>query len=486
MSSILEELKSNSYLKLIIDISKKYPQSIYLVGGYLRDLFLKRKRDIFDFDFAVSSNAINVSKEIARFFKSGFVVLDKEHGSSRIVYRKNDTCCNFDFTDFRSKDIFEDVLHRDFTINGLAVNIKSIYKSKNLEDILIDPYDGRADIKKKTIREISKFSLLEDPVRILRAFSLMATLDFKIENKTRQAVKKYRKKISSCAVERIAEELFKTFNTQNSFKAISLMDDLGVIDTIIPEVKIMRGVKQGPYHHLDVYRHSLETLRQLEILLNKLKRKKEIQGYLKQIISGTHTRLALLKLGAFLHDIGKPEALEHFEGKTRFHGHERIGRDMTRDIAERLRLSCDERDSLSRMVFWHLRPGYLADIENVSQRAVYRYFRDTKDEGASVLLLSMADQRATRGVLTKDENRKNHEEVCLGLVKEFFRRRKEKRLPRLINGHDLIRHLKLSSGPLIGDILLLIEEAQAMGEIKTKQQALKMARKLVNKKKGGS
>lgn len=482
MDAVLKELKTNPYLKKIIHISKSCHREIYLVGGFLRDLFLKRKRGNPDFDFAISYDCIKVSRDIARKLNMGFVVLDKEHGSTRIVYRKDNFSCNFDFTDFRGKDIDEDLLHRDFTINSLAANLKAIKDAKDIEAIVLDNHCARKDIKSKLIRVVSDFSLPEDPLRILRAFSLSAVLGFRIEPKTRLAIKRYRNKITSSAFERIAEELFKILNSDNAFKTFKEMAEFKILDEIMPEIKIMRGVDQGPYHHLDVFDHSLETLRQIEILFLQLQRNKDLQAYLDTIISGTHSRRALLKLGAFLHDIGKPDSKERVDGKTCFHGHERVGRNIVREISERLRLSGDERNVLDKVIYWHLRPGYMADIEPLSQKAIYRYFRDTDMEAPAVLLLSVADQRSTRGPLTRGANRKHHEDVCLGLVKEFFRKAKEKKLPKLINGHDLMSRFKLESGPLIGKILDEVEEAQAIGEIETKRDALTLAKKILRGK----
>lgn len=481
--TILKGLKNNPYLGLIASAFRKYPREIYLVGGALRDLFLKRKKAYFDFDFAVSSGAIKISQRIACELKSGFVVLDKEHGSTRVVYKNNGLSCNFDFTDFRGRDISEDLLHRDFTVNSMAVDLRKIKKAKDLDEILLDPFGARKDIKAKKIRMVSRYSIPEDPVRIMRSFSLSAQLGFKIEPNTLKEIKKYKSRISSCAFERITEELFKIFDSQNGFKALSEMESLRILDEIIPEIKPMRGVNQGPYHHLDVYKHSLQTTLEIENLFSQISDKKEIQGYLNSFISGTRTRRALLKLAALLHDIGKPRAMHLYKGKIQFHGHERVGRDMLKDIALRLRISNGEKEALSRIIFWHLRPGYLADIENLSARAVFRFFRDAKDEAPAILLLSIADQRSTRGPLTRGENRKHHEQVCLDLAKEYFRRRKEKKLPKLINGHELMKVLKLESGPLIGKILLEIEEAQAAVEVKTKAQALALARDMVKGEK---
>src|SRR3989338_44513 len=342
MDIILKEIKANPYLKLIIHQLNKYPQEFYLVGGYPRDLFLKRKKEVFDFDFALSSDAIKISREIARSLKSGFVVLDKEHGSCRIVYNRSGLSCNFDFTDFRGsaastiggRDIFTDLSLRDFTINSLGLDLSVLGKAKNIKDILIDKYGAIKDIKSGNIRVVSDSSLSDDPLRILRAYSLSAVLDFKIEPKTKILVKKHKNKITASAFERVSEELFKILNSGNAFDTFKAMADAGVLDEIIPEVKVMRKVSQGPYHHLDVYGHCFEALKQIEGLFEELKRYRDIQFFLDRIISGTHTKRALLKFSAFLHDIGKPVSKEHIKDKVCFHGHERTGRNIVRGIAE--------------------------------------------------------------------------------------------------------------------------------------------------------
>jgi putative nucleotidyltransferase with HDIG domain len=243
---------------------------------------------------------------------------------------------------------------------------------------------------------------------------------------------------------------------------------------------MMRHVKQGPYHHLDVWQHTLETLRQLEILCIELRHKKEIQDYLDEIISSERRRRSLIKLAALLHDIGKPRALFREDGKIKFHGHERIGFEIAEVIIKRLRLSNEELDSLRKMILWHLRPGYLADNDEVTPRATFRYFRDTAQEGVSTLLLSIADQRATKGRLTTKESRVRHEKTVFALIKEYFRKKNEKKLPRLINGDDLLKYFKLQPSPLIGKVLKEIEELQAIGEIKTRSQAQEAAKRLID------
>lgn len=466
-------------LKSILNFAKNKKIKLYIVGGYLRDIFLNREKENPDIDFCLKRGAINFGSKLAKKLKAGFVVLDKEHGACRLVKRIKDKTYTLDFTDFRGRNLKEDLLHRDFTINAMAVELEKVFEEKKLERLLIDPYCGRADVKSKIIRMVNKQAFAEDPLRILRAFSFSCLLGFKIDKETLKSIKTEKNKLSEVSHERIRDELFKIFDRPNSFEYICELDKLKILKLIFPEFEIMRNVKQGPYHHLDVWQHTLETLRQLEEAIKELRKNKNIQEYLDGVISGERRRRSLIKLGALLHDIGKPQAKRREEGKTKFHGHERIGLEYSEPIAKRLRLSNDEIASLGKMVLWHLRPGYLADNEEITARAQFRYFRDTGEEGVSILLISIADQRATKGPLTSVESRIHHEKVVLNLIKAYFKKKQEKKLPRLINGNDLIKKFKLEPSALIGKILSEVEELQAIGQIKTKKEALGLAKRFL-------
>ena len=451
---------------------KKKKVKVYIVGGIIRDALIKRKKESIDLDLAVENKAISLAREFANTIKAGFVILDKEHGAARVVKKIKDMTYTIDFTDFRGKTLEEDLKHRDFTINALALDLFNL-------DSLIDPYKGVEDINRKTIRALAKFTFKEDPLRILRAFSLSSVLGFKIDKFTEEQAGLNKKKLEKVSFERIRDELFKILHQDNFYKFLLILDEMGILSVIFPEADIMRGVAQGPYHHLDVWMHTLETCRQLDLIIKDAKNNKQINAYLNEVISSDRKRLALIKLGALLHDIGKPASMKRREGKIIFHGHERIGRDIARNISIKLKLSNDERVALEKMIFWHLRPGYLADVEELTPRAVFRFFRDTQKEGVSVLLLSLADQRATRGPLTSRSGRASHEKVVAELIKDYFKSLKQKKLPRLLTGNDLIKKLKLIPSPIFSKILREIEELQATGEINNKQEALEAARKMI-------
>jgi putative nucleotidyltransferase with HDIG domain len=222
-------------------------------------------------------------------------------------------------------------------------------------------------------------------------------------------------------------------------------------------------------------------LRQLELLLEELRYKKQLSSYLDESLSAGRRRLALLKLGALLHDVGKPRARRREGSKIKFHGHERIGCRISGEISRRLRLSNSEWRALEKMVFWHLRPGYLGDNEEPTRRAIFRYMRDTAEEAASVLLVSLADQRATRGSLTTRSSRLRHERVCFRLIGEYFKEKKKKSPEKFVTGDDLIRELGLSPSPLIGKLLRELRELQAIGRITNRQQALEAAGKYLKR-----
>jgi len=466
-------------LKEILKLSEKKNIRLYIVGGYLRDMLLGRERENPDIDFSLKEGSINFGRFLSRRLKVGFVVLDKKHGCCRLVKKLGKKVYTLDFTDFRGKTLEKDLFNRDFTLNAIAIDLQDFISSKQWNVSLIDPYRGCEDLRKKLLRMVNTKSFDQDPLRIMRTFSLSATFGFKIAPGILRLIKTKKSKLKDVSFERIRDELFKIFSSDDTYKFLIELDRLRILKIIFPEFEKMRGMNQGPYHHLDIWKHSLETVRQLEIVLGKLRKNQDIEDYLNESLSSERKRYSLLKLAVLLHDIGKPGARRRRQGKTIFHGHERIGAAITRSIAGRLRLSNDESQALERMVFWHLRPGYLGDFVKPSAKAKFRYFRDTQREAVSVLILSLADQHATRGRLTTKESRKQHERVVGALIKEYFRRQKEEKVPRLINGDDLIKEFKLEPSVLIGRILSEVEELQAIGKIRSKKEALVAAKKII-------
>ena len=473
--------KDESVLRPIYNFAKSKKVKLYLVGGALRDLILKREKENPDFDFCLKKGALDFGRRLGRQLKAAFVVLDEEHAACRLVKRIEGKLYTFDFTDFRAVTLEKDLLHRDFTINSLALELKNVFSNQDLNALIIDPYLGKNDLARKIIKVTGINSFKEDPLRILRAFSFSCRLAFTLDKETLRLAKKEKKLIISVSSERIREELFKIFESRIAYDSLVVLDKIKILEIIFPEIKPMRGIGQGPYHHLDVWQHTLETLKQFELIIKSVKQNPQINNYLEEEVSGLRKRSSLLKFACILHDVGKPGALRREKGKIIFHGHERVGLGLTRVIWRRLKLSNEEGRSLEKIVLWHLRPGYLADYEHPTARAVFRYFRDTASDALAVLLLSLADQRATKGPLTTALSRLRHEKLVKSLIRKLLKKQNEKKIIRFLNGNEVMKKFKLPASPLIGTVLDALQEAQAIGKIKNKKEALELAAKLTKK-----
>ena len=465
------------FIKTLNVVAKKNQAQIFLVGGALRDLYLSR--EVVDFDFATSRNAIKIAKNFAREIKGAFVLLDQDHNCARVARKEKGRLLTFDFADFRSKDLKGDLSHRDFTINTISIDVKDLYGKKDILKEVKDYKKGLKDIRLKTIKMVSKKVFVEDPLRMLRAFSLQATLNFKIETKTKAQIKKDLPFLSQVARERVREELFKVLSSKNAYKNLKAMNSLGLLEKVIPQIVVMKHIPQGGYHHLSLINHSFESVRQVEKCFLEFANDEKIQKYLNEELACSRKCFALIKLAAFLHDIGKPETYKKERGKTTYHGHEHAGRYIVRNVAKMLKMSVSERTFLEIMVGHHLRPGYLSNFRNPTPRAIFRFFRDTGSEAIGVLFLSLADQRSTRGPLTTQKDQEHHEEIIYDLIFRYFEEEKKEKKVRILTGNDLIKQLKLKPSPIFTKILARIEEKYALGEIKTKKQALEIAKKMV-------
>jgi len=461
-------------LSLLRDALKGSRRRIFLVGGAVRDFYLNRRGT--DFDFAVDQGAIALSRQLARRIKGAFVLLDREHGSARVVKKLDEVIWTFDLTDWRGETIEKDLSLRDFTINALAIDV--LDQGATAADIM-EVKGARRDLKAGVVRMVNTKVFEEDPLRLLRAFSLQATLGFRIDVQTAKQIKKDAHLISKVAAERIHEEIFKVLASPRAHETLSSMDKIGLLPQVIPQITVMYGVKQGGFHHLDVWKHSLEVVLKLEEIIDQMSGDERLRVYLFEVIGGGHTRLSLLKMAAILHDIGKPETRRQEVGRMTFHSHEHAGERITRQVAKQLKLSVKERFFLEDAVRMHLRPGYLSNFKRPSQKAIFRYLRDTKDEAVSLAILGLADQAATRGPLTTKQKSAHHAKICHMLIEQYFELKNQKPQLRLLTGHDLIKALKLKPSELFGKILSSVEEAAALGKIKTKDEAVAFAKSVI-------
>lgn len=461
------------------------PQGIdcYLVGGYIRDGLLGRASH--DIDLTVAGDAVDIARQVADAFEAKFVLLDEIHQVARVVLFQNEERWYLDFTTTRGS-IEEDLAKRDFTIDAIAMKLDHLAAGWIQ---LIDPLDGLADLEQRLIKIAGNSAFIDDPARLLRAFRLAAELDFSIDSATEATIERDRELIKDVSVERIGDELGHILETARAASSLRHLDRLGLLDLILPELAISKGVKQPKEHYWNVFDHSLEAVAAVERLLVALTRKGDLLDSLTfpldladhfgQEVTGGRTRRGLIKLAALLHDVAKPQTKGIDEkGRMRFLGHAQLGADIVDSIMERLRFSSREKRMVTRMIEQHLRPGHLSHCDEMpTRRAIYRYFRDTAEVGIDTLFLNLADHLASRGSTLDMSDWQKHVEVTQYMLARWFEEETIVSPPKLINGYDLIDKFGLAPGPQIGVLLEAVREAQASGEIATQEEALDFVRK---------
>lgn len=471
-------------------------QEVYLVGGAVRDLLTARLSP--DFDFAVPSNGIAIARKIANKLNADFMILDDERDTGRVVIvHEDDTRTYLDFASYRGKSLEDDLRARDFTINAIALNL--------LDQSTIDPTGGVNDIRAKVIRACSPTSFSDDPVRILRAIRQAAGFGFNIEKNTRELMKQAAGQIGRVSIERLRDEIFKILNGPKASASIRALDMLGVLPHLMPELPKMKGVEQSAPHVYDVWTHTLYVMDYLDQILADLRvgydaettpdmytgllglrlgrYREQIAAHISNPLNKDRPQRSLLFLAVLYHDICKPETkIADENGRFRFFDHDIKGADVISTRAQAFNLSNDEIDRLRTIVRHHMRIHFFADRlirekQTPSRKAIYRFFRDSGKAGIDLVLVALADVRGTQGTSLTIDTWTSYLDVARILLENYWEKPDEVvNPPRLVDGNDLMKELKLQPGPVIGQLLESIRENQAAGKIETKDQALVFAR----------
>jgi len=464
-------------------------RSLFLTGGALRDLFIGRP--VCDWDLSLRE-APAFARQVADRFDAILVMLDEDQPTTRVVVKgaSEDDRQVLDFCETRGGDIREDLGCRDFTVNAMAWEVGEGGTE------VIDPYGGRRDLAQGVVRALSRQALVEDPVRMLRAFRIAAHLDAAIERQTVGWIGQQAPQLTASASERIGAELLQLLEAADVAGELRLMDEIGLLEQIIPEIKEARGVTQGGYHHLDVWEHTLLAVELLEeVIAHPRYYFPESEQVVRQYLDQEQVRPGL-KLAALIHDLGKP-ATRSTDGQRGvwFRGHEELGAQMAQDIATRLHAGRGLSRMVTVLVREHLRPLQLIrdavrlveserkpSLEEVPTRgAIGRLMRDAQPHGVGLLILAAADVGACQGPATHPVRRMR----CLRLLDELLRRwsdwQHEDGEEPILTGQDLIEELGLEPGPIFGEILSAVGEAHLDGEVITRAQALKMARHLAER-----
>ena len=430
-----------------MQIAKRMNYKVFLVGGYVRDLILKRES--LEMDLLVLGDGIEFANEYAKELGIKSVTVYKNFGTAHFKYED----FNLEFVGARkesySKDsrkpevvlgsFTDDISRRDFTINTFAISLNE----KDFGE-LIDRYDGMNDIRNKLIRTPIDplITFDDDPLRIMRAFRFASQLDFKVHNSILYAANKLRERLKIVSQERITDELMKIMASPQPSIGIKLLHNSGVMEIIFPEISNLSGVDQrNDYHHKDVFLHTCMVVDNVAKISDDI----------------------WLRLVALLHDIAKPQTKKFVEeiGWT-FHGHDEIGARMMKGIFKRLKLPMNKLEYVEKLIRLHLRPIALAKDE-VTDSAIRRLIVDTGDDLNDLINLCRAD------ITSKDPNRvtkylDNYERV-MKKVFEVLEKDKLRAFQSPVRGEEIMQICNLKPSKKVGEIKKAIEEAILDGKI---------------------
>jgi putative nucleotidyltransferase with HDIG domain len=457
-------------LERVISFIADQSVEAYFVGGLVRDELLGRsiKRDL---DLAVDGDAAELARVFADQCGGAFYLMDEEHNVARVILSET----YIDFAQLRGT-LREDLATRDFTINAMARQLGS--------NELMDPFHGQKHLAQRQICAVTDEVFQNDPVRLLRALRFAGELGFTIGAHTEKLMRRDAHLLAFASLERARDEFFKILALPDVPARVRQMDDWGLFSAFLPEVTALKGVTQSPPHAFDVWQHTVRVLEELETIqtddyadVADGKFVPELRAHFAPAVSAERQRATLLRLAALLHDVGKTQTRTVDDaGTIHFYDHESRGAEVCEATLRRLRCSNDEIEIVAKIVLYHLRPTFLEHQARVSNRAAYRFFRDSGDAGIDVCVLALADRRGT-SVRPSAEDDAQLGVVCMHLLDRYFRARDAVIAPPpLIDGHTLIKELKIEPGKRVGELLEAVREAQAEGLVKTREDALAFVR----------
>jgi putative nucleotidyltransferase with HDIG domain len=446
---MINKIKKES--KIIFDtismLGRELGVPVFVVGGYVRDLFLGI--DGFDLDFVVVGDAIKFGKALKKKTKAGSLVTYPRFGTCMIQFRNH----KLEFVSARSEiyqensrkpsvkkaDLFSDLSRRDFTINTLAMDIHP-----DRFGVITDPYNGKADLENAIIRTPldPEQTFSDDPLRMMRAIRFSSRLNFQIEPETFAAILKKADRLKIISQERITAEFNKIVMSEKPSIGIDLLDSSGLLVNFLPEFTDMKGVEQREsHHHKDVFYHTLQVLDNVAHSSQNLN----------------------LRLAALFHDIAKPKT-KRFNKNTgwTFHGHEVVGERMSASILHRLKYANETIDYVCKIVRLHLRPMALVS-EEVTDSAIRRLLFLSGEEFDDLMVLCRAD--ITSKNPQKVKRYLNNYKIVLQKAEEVEARDKLRAFKSPVDGNEIMTLFTLVPGPQIGKIKRLIEEAILSGEI---------------------
>jgi len=493
----------------------EHQQRSYLVGGSLRNLLLGE--DCLDCDIVTSGDAHNTARQLADILSGHYVHMHAKASRVVVVFEETDSPrtrkeISFDISPLIGKTIEDDLQQRDFTINAIAaplIEAVRYVESNRKSDLflhLVDPLNGLSDLQARCLKAVNDLVFRHDPLRMLRAVRLVMRYQLQLDPDTANMITRDASLLSDIAWERIHDELYAILDPEGATTRLHFLDEHGLFTTIFPEFELARGMRQPKPHYWDVLSHSIETVGALEeiaslvqantIQATDLVGKTSIEIRFAEVDKPTHHELVeiasllqeaeqqgifsfqgltapRMKMAALLHDIGKPVTYSCDEdGAIHFYNHPQAGVPLVEKVMKRLCASTQDRRLAQLVAAHHMRPGQLGQDGPLTLRAIRRYFVDLGPTGIYVALFSLADHLATLGPEPTGDAWKRHLRVVRQLLTNYIRERNSILPPRLISPEELMRRLKLVPGPIVGQLLDLISEAQAEGKVHSKEEAV--------------
>ena len=423
-------------------------KQLYVVGGFVRDLFIQKKP--VELDLMIIGDGIEFAEILAKDLKVNKVVPFKQFSTAKIPYKKIDievAAARIEKYDNDSRkpkeviytDLKGDLIRRDFTINSMAVDLLP----ENYGE-LYDPYNGIIDLQSKNIitplNPDDTFS--EDPLRMLRAAYFASKFNFDIDKDCYNSIIRQKERISIVSQERITTELCKVLSSPKPSKGLIILQETGLMKLIFPEIDEMYGMDQTPeWHHKDIFFHTMQVVDNAAKLTQKME----------------------IRFAALVHDIAKPvtRRVDKRKGYT-FHGHDAVGEKILNKVMKRMKLSNNLGEYLKKMTLLHLRPIALAKKE-VTDSAVRRLMVAAGDDIDDLMILCRAD------ITTKNPNKvnkymKNFERVD-SLMKDVKERDLFSEFQSPVRGEEIMKLCDLKEGKKIGELKKAIEEAILDGKI---------------------
>ncbi len=474
--------------------------SLILVGGAVRDWLMGH--EVRDLDFAVQGNARQLARAVADATGGAYYLMDAERNTARVIVTQGNRSAiparitasfHLDFAVCRGETWAEDLFGRDFSVNAMALDV--------LTGALLDPTGGQSDLQYKLVRQVTTHAMTDDPVRALRAVRTMHLLGGRLDSVTAQSISRAATHLDQPSPERVRDELMKVLDLPDAMSAVRQLDTLGLLPKIVPEVDLMRDCTQSAPHQFTVLEHTFVVLEAVDRLIHGLRSasQEEAPGFLRSFLplSSSHAsalleqldavtadermRKAVFRLAVLLHDVAKPARRRIGEdGCIHFSGHEEAGAEMAASRAAALRMSGEETRQVRTTVRHHGVPNKMEAGQDTSlnPHAVYRFMHDAGRCAPEIALFCLADGYGKAGPEASHDDLRRRGAIASHLIERYEEHYKPSVAPKpLVSGADILA-LGIPKGPRIGQALQAIREAQMVGELTTRDDALSLARHL--------